>query len=80
MISSEMSKREFLEFERLLKLSEMDMGDKESMKALIIKFIDEGFSMCMTCDPQIRAAFKRLNHFWQLNRVIFQKKIYSSEL
>lgn len=62
------SKEDKLEFERLLIIKTADMVDKHSAQNLIRTYIDNGAKYCMTCDPSIRAMFKRLRNWFEANK------------
>lgn len=51
---------DFLEIKRLLTLKKVDMGDKTNCQNLIRKYINEGASYCLTCDPAVRQMFLTL--------------------
>lgn len=55
------------EFERLNTLTSAKMVDKHIAQDLIQKYIDPGAKYCMTCDPSIRAMFRRLKAWWLEN-------------
>ena len=59
------SKSDYLIFRELLKLNSMDVGQKTEMLRLVRTYIDEGASMCMTCDPQVVAMFRRLRNWFE---------------
>lgn len=71
-----MIKDDFILIEEMIKLKEMGMSEKEQLARLIRTYIDSGFSMCYTCDPQIRQAFKRLCDWWLLKREDFYKELF----
>lgn len=56
------------EFERLYNLTSAKMLDKHLAQDLIQRYIDPGAKYCMTCDPSIRAMFRRLKMWWQENK------------
>jgi hypothetical protein len=56
------------EFERLYNLSTAKMLDKHLAQDLIQRYIDPGAKYCMTCDPSIRAMFRRLKMWWEENK------------
>jgi hypothetical protein len=62
----EVSESDYILFEGLIKLNSMNMGQKNEMLRLVRTYIDEGASMCMTCDPQVVAMFKRLKNWFEL--------------
>ena len=62
------SKEDKIEIERLLNLSTADMRDKNSCQSIIQRYIDNGAMYCMTCDPSIRAMFKRLRGWYETNK------------
>lgn len=57
-----------IEFQRIYDLTVAKMQDKHSAQDLIQKYIDAGAKYCMTCDPSIRAMFRRLKGWWDENR------------
>lgn len=62
------SKEDKIEIERLLNLTTADMRDKNSCQLMIQRLIDNGAKYCMTCDPAIRAMFKRLRTWYEANK------------
>jgi hypothetical protein len=62
-------KEDKLEIERLLSLTTADMRDKNSCQLMIQRHIDNGARYCMTCDPAIRAMFKRLRTWYENNKL-----------
>jgi hypothetical protein len=56
------------EFERLYNLTTAKMLDKHLAQDLIQRYIDPGAKYCMTCDPSIRAMFRRLKMWWEENK------------
>lgn len=56
------------EFERLYNLTSAKMLDKHLAQDLIQRYIDPGAKYCMTCDPSIRAMFRRLKIWWEENK------------
>jgi hypothetical protein len=71
-----MTKDDFIIIEHLISLKEMGMVEKGELKRVITSYIDPGFSMCMTCDPQIRQAWKRLGNWWEQRRDDFYKNLF----
>lgn len=65
--------------DEMVELKAMDMGHKAQLDRLIKEYIDKGFSMCYTCDPQVRQAFKRLQTWWLLNRDTWEKSIFNKK-
>jgi hypothetical protein len=57
-----------IEFQRIYDLTVAKMQDKHSAQDLIQKYIDAGAKYCMTCDPAIRAMFRRLKAWWDENK------------
>ena len=62
------SKEDKLQIERLLSLKTAAMPDKHLAQLLIQTYIDNGAKYCMTCDPSIRAMFKRLRTWYETNK------------
>lgn len=62
----QVNEADYLSFENLIKLNTMDMGQKNEMLRLVRTYIDEGAAMCMTCDPQVVAMFRRLKSWFEL--------------
>ena len=56
--------RERIEF--LIAAQDLNMAEKNDMLRLVKTYIDEGASMCMTCDPQVRAMWRRLAGWYDL--------------
>jgi hypothetical protein len=71
-----MTKEDFILTERIVSMTEMGMAEKEILQNLIRTYLDPGFAMCFTCDPQVRQAWKRLGDWWLMNRDKFQKNIF----
>jgi hypothetical protein len=71
-----MTKEEFELIEKLVKLTEADMAEKDAVTKVIRTYLDPGFSMCMTCDAQVQAAFKRLKIWWTKSRDNFSEDIF----
>lgn len=71
-----MNEVDFRIVEEMVKLTTMDMGQKMEMDRIIKTYIDPGFAMCYTCDPQVRQAFTRIKTWWMLNRDAFHKSIF----
>lgn len=63
-----MNELDKLEFQRLYDLTTAKMLDKHSAQDLIQRYIDPGAKYCMTCDPSIRAMFRRLKVWWGENK------------
>ena len=61
-------KNDKVEIERLLSLTTAAMPDKHLVQDLVRKYIDNGCRYCMTCDPSIRAMFKRLRTWYETNK------------
>lgn len=57
-----------IEFQRLYDLTTAKMLDKHLAQDLIQRYIDPGAKYCMTCDPSIRAMFRRLKGWWDENK------------
>lgn len=74
-----MTKDDFIMIEHLLGLKEMGMAEKGELQRIIKQYLDPGFSMCMTCDPQVRQAWKRLGNWWEQKRDDFYKSIFMVE-
>jgi hypothetical protein len=70
-----MNENDFNKIDEILKLKEMGMAEKDELRRLIRTYIDSGFSMCMTCDPQVVSAFRRLGKWWELNRQSFSNEL-----
>lgn len=66
-----MDTNDYLEIQRLSTLKKVDMFDKESCLQIIRKYINEGASYCLTCDPAVRAMFVTLKE-WAANRGIIK--------
>ena len=62
------TKQDKLEIERLLALKTASMVDKHSAQEMVRRYMDNGAKYCMTCDPSIQAMFKRLRHWYNLNK------------
>jgi hypothetical protein len=73
-----MTEEEFKQIDYLCSLNEAGMTDKERCRDYIRKYLDPGFSMCATCDPQVQAAFKRLRIWWSTSRVNYENLIFTS--
>ena len=71
-----MTTDDFILIEHLLKLTSLTMGEKEHLLRLIRTYIDNGASMCMTCDPQVVQAWRRLKMWWELYRDDFYRSIF----
>lgn len=71
-----MTKDDFILIDHLTKLKEMGMAEKDALQRMIRTYLDPGFSMCFTCDPQIRQAWKRLGDWWLMKRDDFYKSIF----
>ena len=71
-----MTSDDFILIEKMLTLKEMGMAEKEVLVRLIRDYLDKGFSMCYTCDPQVRQAFKRLGDWWSAKREDFYKELF----
>lgn len=67
-----MTKLDRDEIVRLTSLTEVDYKDKTSCKAMIEKYISPGYSFCMTCDPAVRSAFKKLKNWWDSQTTQYQ--------
>jgi hypothetical protein len=67
-----MIKEDKIEIERLLSLTTATYGDKDSCKRMIQKYISSGYTFCMTCDPQVLNAFKKLRQWWQSQTTPYQ--------
>lgn len=63
-----MNAEDFKLIDFLVSLKEAGMKEKDEASLMIKKYLDAGFSMCKTCDPQVSAAFKRLRTWWALER------------
>lgn len=74
-----MTKDDFIIIEHLLKLKEMGMAEKAELQRIIKTYIDAGFSMCMTCDPQVVQAWRRLGNWWAQRRDDYYKDIFMIE-
>lgn len=57
-----------IEFERLYNLTSATALDKHSAQSLIQRYMDPGAKYCMTCDPSVRAMFRRLKLWWDENK------------
>jgi hypothetical protein len=62
-MESEVTPADIIEIRRLLTLKTADMGDKNSTKNIINKYINEGGNWCMTCDAAIRQMFSVLKNW-----------------
>ena len=71
-----MTTDDFILIEHLLKLTSLTMGEKEQLLRLIRTYIDNGASICMTCDPQVVQAWRRLKMWWELYRDDFYRSIF----
>jgi len=60
---SELDKQLFV---KLVEAQHLTMSQKNEMIRLVRTYIDEGASMCMTCDPQVVAMWRRLKAWWAL--------------
>jgi hypothetical protein len=74
-----MTLEHFNQIEKLLSLTEMGMAEKNELELIIRMYIDAGFSMCKTCDPQVRQAWKRLGNWWLLNRTNFHNQLFNKK-
>jgi len=63
-----MNELDKLEFERLCNLTEANAIDKHSAQDLIQRYMDPGAKYCMSCDPSVRAMFRRLKAWWFENK------------
>lgn len=71
-----MTKDDFILIEHMVQLKVMGMSEKDEMQRLIRTYLDKGFSMCMTCEPQVRQAFKRLCDWWKMKRNDFYNELF----
>jgi len=67
-----MNKEDRDEIERLLSIKVATYGDKDSCKRMIQKYISPGYTYCLTCDPAVIAAFKKLRQWWQSQTTPYQ--------
>jgi hypothetical protein len=74
-----MTTDDFILIEHLITLKEMGMAEKSELRRIIQTYLDKGFNMCMTCDPQVVQAFKRLKTWWSLQRDDYYKSIFVKE-
>jgi hypothetical protein len=59
-----MTKLEKEQIDRLCGLTTATMADKTECESVIQKWIQPGYKFCKTCDPQVKAAFKKLKSWW----------------
>jgi hypothetical protein len=59
-----MTKKDKDEIERLSRLKEASVGDKDSCERLINTYINVGYKFCKTCAPAVRSAFNLLRNWW----------------
>jgi len=71
-----MTKEQFELIDYLVSLKEADMTEKDQCRQIIRQYLDPGFSLCVTCAPQVQAAFKRLRNWWSGERVNYQNIIF----
>jgi hypothetical protein len=57
-----------IEIVRLLELKTASMVDKHSAQEMVRRYIDNGAKYCLSCDPSIRAMFKRLRNWYEANK------------
>ena len=66
-----MNIEDFNTIEYLITLNEADMSEKDQCERIIRTYIDGGYKLCKTCDPQVVAGFKRLRKWWEINRTTY---------
>lgn len=66
MTISDEDKKEII---RLCNIQRAEPKDKVSIRRMMILYVDNGFSMCDTCAPQVRAAFNRLKEWAKKNNL-----------
>jgi hypothetical protein len=64
MITKKLIKKDREEIVRLLSLKSADMGDKDSAFRMILKYVNEGMSYCMSCPDSVRSMFDRLRYWY----------------
>lgn len=74
-----MNREDYEIIEELVRLTEADMTQKEKAVRIIQKYLDPGFSMCMTCAPQVQAAFKRIKNWWSIEGVKWRENIFTKK-
>jgi hypothetical protein len=52
-------------FERIVKLTKATTDDKKVMAMLYKNYINDKYSICFTCDHQIRAIHNRLKTYYK---------------
>lgn len=60
MTEKEITEGDLIIINKILELNSLDMGQKNELLRLVRTYIDEGANMCMTCDPQVVAMWRRL--------------------
>jgi hypothetical protein len=64
----EITRKEWEEVTRLIKLKIVDTSDVGSMESIIKKWIDKHMSICRHCPAQIRMAHRRLTNWYNRNQ------------